>query len=233
MRILHETLLLVFLSLSLRKPFSPKTPSFSPKARKMAKSSSTAPWRPISSKAYSKSFEKKTGITVEYWRASGAAVLERVIDRAARRQSRLFDVVLNNAGPMEILLAEGALAKLSTRRWQKIFRREFRPSAARTELPHRRRRHRLQQEHHQPGQSAQIARRSFEARIQGQARLSRSDPRRGRAHVAGEPLQAHGQGSRRRLPARSWRHQTGHGRRRVATPPSVSRPARRRSRSAT
>lgn len=54
-------------------------------------------------------FEKKTGIRVAYWRASGAAVLERVItERKAGKP--LFDVVLNNAGPMEIMLADGAFA---------------------------------------------------------------------------------------------------------------------------
>ena len=53
------------------------------------------------------SFEKKSGITVAYWRASGAAVLERVItERKAGKAA--FDVVLNNAGPMEIMLADGA-----------------------------------------------------------------------------------------------------------------------------
>ena len=52
-------------------------------------------------------FEKKTGITVEYWRASGAAVLERVITER-RAGKAMFDVVLNNAGPMEIMLADGA-----------------------------------------------------------------------------------------------------------------------------
>jgi iron(III) transport system substrate-binding protein len=53
------------------------------------------------------SFEKKSAITVAYWRASGAAVLERVItERKAGKAT--FDVVLNNAGPMEIMLADGA-----------------------------------------------------------------------------------------------------------------------------
>jgi iron(III) transport system substrate-binding protein len=53
------------------------------------------------------SFEKKSGVTVAYWRASGAAVLERVItERKAGKAA--FDVVLNNAGPMEIMLADGA-----------------------------------------------------------------------------------------------------------------------------
>ena len=53
------------------------------------------------------SFEKKAGISVEYWRASGAAVLERVITER-RAGKTIFDVVLNNAGPMEIMLADGA-----------------------------------------------------------------------------------------------------------------------------
>jgi iron(III) transport system substrate-binding protein len=53
------------------------------------------------------SFEKKTGISVAYWRASGGAVLERVItERKAGKPA--FDVVLNNAGPMEIMLKDGA-----------------------------------------------------------------------------------------------------------------------------
>lgn len=53
------------------------------------------------------SFQKKAGIPVEYWRASGAAVLERVITER-RAGKAVFDVVLNNAGPMEIMLADGA-----------------------------------------------------------------------------------------------------------------------------
>ena len=56
------------------------------------------------------SFEKKTGITAEYWRASGAAVLERALSES-RAGKAAFDIVLNNAGPMEILLKEGLLAK--------------------------------------------------------------------------------------------------------------------------
>jgi iron(III) transport system substrate-binding protein len=60
--------------------------------------------------AIQKAFEKKTGITVDYWRAAGATVLERAsTERKANKVA--YDLVLNNAGPMEILLAEGALAK--------------------------------------------------------------------------------------------------------------------------
>ena len=57
-----------------------------------------------------KAFEKKTGISVDYWRAAGATVLERA--SSERRANKVaYDLVLNNAGPMEILLAEGALVK--------------------------------------------------------------------------------------------------------------------------
>ena len=55
-------------------------------------------------------FEKKTGIKVDYWRAAGATVLERA--SSEKRANKVgYDLVLNNSGPMEILLAEGALAK--------------------------------------------------------------------------------------------------------------------------
>ncbi|HYJ16917.1 MAG TPA: extracellular solute-binding protein [Candidatus Limnocylindria bacterium] len=55
-------------------------------------------------------FEKKTGIKVDYWRAAGATVLERA--SSEKRANKIgYDLVLNNAGPMEILLSEGALAK--------------------------------------------------------------------------------------------------------------------------
>ena len=57
-----------------------------------------------------KGFEKRTGINVDYWRAAGATVLERA--SSERRANKVAcDLVLNNAGPMEILLAEGALVK--------------------------------------------------------------------------------------------------------------------------
>jgi iron(III) transport system substrate-binding protein len=57
-----------------------------------------------------KSFEKRTGIQVDYWRAAGATVLDRAVSEK-RSNKVAYDLVLNNAGPMEILLAEGALAK--------------------------------------------------------------------------------------------------------------------------
>jgi iron(III) transport system substrate-binding protein len=56
------------------------------------------------------SFEKKTGIIVDYWRASNAQVLDRALSEYRARKPR-FDVMLNNEDPMQIMLKEGILAK--------------------------------------------------------------------------------------------------------------------------
>lgn len=55
-------------------------------------------------------FEKKTGITIDYWRASNAKILDRAITEHRARKP-LFDVILNNEDPMQIMLQEGILAK--------------------------------------------------------------------------------------------------------------------------
>lgn len=73
-------------------------------------------------------FEKKVGIPVEYWRASGAAVLERVISER-RAGKALFDVVLNNAGPMQIMLTEGAFVN-----YQSPLARNFPPEFVHPQL---------------------------------------------------------------------------------------------------
>jgi iron(III) transport system substrate-binding protein len=55
-------------------------------------------------------FETKFGVPVNYWRAAGATVMERAIsERKAGRP--LYDLVINNAGPMEVVLKEGIFAK--------------------------------------------------------------------------------------------------------------------------
>jgi iron(III) transport system substrate-binding protein len=55
-------------------------------------------------------FKKKTGIDVEYWRASATKVMDRALSeyRAGRP---LFDVILTNDNPMQIMLKEGLFAK--------------------------------------------------------------------------------------------------------------------------
>jgi len=55
-------------------------------------------------------FKKKTGIEAEYWRASATKVMDRALSeyRAGRP---LFDVILTNDNPMQIMLKEGIFAK--------------------------------------------------------------------------------------------------------------------------
>lgn len=55
-------------------------------------------------------FRKKTGLQVEYWRASAMAVMNRAMTeyRAGNPQ---FDVVLNNSDPLVIMAQDGMLAK--------------------------------------------------------------------------------------------------------------------------
>lgn len=70
-----------------------------------------------------RSFEKKTGIPVDYWRAAAASVTDRVLsERKAGRP--LYDVVLTNAGPMQIMLKEDIFANYSSPS-NKNFPKEF------------------------------------------------------------------------------------------------------------
>jgi iron(III) transport system substrate-binding protein len=55
-------------------------------------------------------FKKKTGIEAEYWRASATKVMDRALSeyRAGRP---LFDIILTNDNPMQIMFKEGIFAK--------------------------------------------------------------------------------------------------------------------------
>ena len=55
-------------------------------------------------------FKKKTGINVDYWRASATKVMDRALSeyRAGRP---LFDIILTNDNPMQIMFKEGIFAK--------------------------------------------------------------------------------------------------------------------------
>src|SRR6185369_3843388 len=57
-----------------------------------------------------KSFFKKTGITVDYWRTSATKVMERALSEA-RAGKALFDLVMTTEDTMRIMLKEGILAK--------------------------------------------------------------------------------------------------------------------------
>jgi iron(III) transport system substrate-binding protein len=55
-------------------------------------------------------FKKKTGIEVEYWRASATKVMDRALSEY-RAGKPLFDIILTNDNPMQIMFKEGIFAK--------------------------------------------------------------------------------------------------------------------------
>jgi iron(III) transport system substrate-binding protein len=57
-----------------------------------------------------KSFTKKTGIGVEYWRASATKVMDRAMSEY-RAGKPLFDIILTNDNPMQIMHKQGIFAK--------------------------------------------------------------------------------------------------------------------------
>lgn len=57
-----------------------------------------------------KSFQKKTGITIDYWRTSATKVTERALSEA-RAGKALFDLVMSTEDTMRIMLKEGILAQ--------------------------------------------------------------------------------------------------------------------------
>lgn len=58
----------------------------------------------------SKAFQKKTGIGMEYWRASATKVMDRALTEY-RAGKPLFDVILTNDNPLQIMHKEGIFAK--------------------------------------------------------------------------------------------------------------------------
>jgi iron(III) transport system substrate-binding protein len=55
-------------------------------------------------------FKKKTGIEVDYWRASATKVMDRALSEQ-RAGKPLFDIILTNDNPMQIMFKEGLFAK--------------------------------------------------------------------------------------------------------------------------
>lgn len=60
--------------------------------------------------AISKAFQKKTGIEVDYWRGSATKVMDRALSEY-RAGKPLFDTILTNADPMELMWKEKIFAK--------------------------------------------------------------------------------------------------------------------------
>ena len=57
-----------------------------------------------------KAFQKKTGITVEYWRSSATKVMDRALSES-RAGKALFDLVMATEDTMRIMLKEGLFAR--------------------------------------------------------------------------------------------------------------------------
>ncbi len=55
-------------------------------------------------------FKKKTGLTVEYWRASATKVMDRALGELRAGKS-VFDVMVNNSGATHVMKKEGLFAK--------------------------------------------------------------------------------------------------------------------------
>lgn len=66
-----------------------------------------------------KAFEKKTGLKVEYWRASATKVMDRALSeyRAGRP---IYDVVITNRNPMNLMREAGLFTRYESPSW-KIF----------------------------------------------------------------------------------------------------------------
>ena len=55
-------------------------------------------------------FKKKTGLTVEYWRASATKVMDRALAEQRAGKS-VFDVMVNNSGAIHVMKKDGLFAK--------------------------------------------------------------------------------------------------------------------------
>ena len=55
-------------------------------------------------------FKKKTGLTVEYWRASATKVMDRALAEFRAGKS-VFDVMVNNSGAIHVMKKDGLFAK--------------------------------------------------------------------------------------------------------------------------
>ena len=58
-------------------------------------------------------FQKKTGLKVEYWRASATKAMDRALTELRAGKS-LFDVMVNNSGAIHLMQKEGVFAKYNS-----------------------------------------------------------------------------------------------------------------------
>jgi iron(III) transport system substrate-binding protein len=74
-----------------------------------------------------KIFRQKTGIEVEYWRASATKVMDRALSEY-RAGKPLFDVILTNDNPMQIMQKEGIFAKYDSPSAQEFTKESIDPN---------------------------------------------------------------------------------------------------------
>src|SRR5229473_6055511 len=60
--------------------------------------------------AVTQAFQKKTGLSAQYWRAAAMSVMNRAMSEY-RAGSPIYDVLLNNRDPLYIMNTEGMIAK--------------------------------------------------------------------------------------------------------------------------
>jgi iron(III) transport system substrate-binding protein len=72
-------------------------------------------------------FQKKTGLSAQYWRAAAMSVMNRAMSEY-RAGNPLYDVVLNNRDPLYIMHTEGMIAKYDSPTAQKYSKEQIDPA---------------------------------------------------------------------------------------------------------
>ena len=155
-------------------------------------------------------FTKKTGLQVEYWRASATKAMDRALTEL-RAGKHLFDVMVNNSGATTVMQKEGIFAKYISPAAACFLQRCHR-CRSRCLLPPHAHRYFLQQRHDQARRRAQVSRRSVAIPNTRQVRHARSDPAHNDASMGRQPVQNHGQGKGRKVYPRPRRNQAAAGR---------------------
>jgi iron(III) transport system substrate-binding protein len=76
--------------------------------------------------AVTQAFQKKTGLSAQYWRAAAMSVMNRAMSEQ-RAGNPLYDVVLNNRDPLYIMHTEGMIAKYDSPTAKKYSKEEVDP----------------------------------------------------------------------------------------------------------
>ena len=153
-----------------------------------------------------KSFFKKTGITVDYWRTSATKVMERALSEA-RAGKALFDLVMATEDTMRIMFKEGILAK-----YDSPMNRDFPKDAIDPDLGPRARNHIVGIVYNKsiinPADAPKTAGRSGQAAIPRQTGHGRPDTAHDDGAMARQRAQTHRQRESGEVRARPRRDET-------------------------